>query len=236
MRQTSKKSSPLLNKLRSDLKRTRRERDEAKQATYDDIDLYISIEKELAEKESEAQSLRLRITELEAAQKKAEPAKETIRADEAEAEFRRLSTRIDDLTKRESALVQELSIEQQAMAKLRYKNAKLGELMADGMRQLAQMHDAIVLLNATRRKEHAVAAGEVAELRAKLDQAAQQMQNVAQSALEKSQNEGTSTLPDRLRDVAESCIRLSNCLRKDTGKNVISHHQPGELFMSARIF
>ena len=236
MRPTSKKSSPLLNKLRSDLKRTRRERDEAKQAAYDDIDLYMSIEKELAEKESEAHSLRLRITELEAAQKKAEPAKETIRAEAAEAESERLSTRIDELTKRESALVQELSIEQQAMAKLRYKNAKLGELMADGMRQLAQMHDAIVLLNATRRKEHAVAAGEVAELRAKLDQAAQQMQNVAQSALEKSQNEGTSTLPDRLRDLAESCIRLSNSLRKDTGKNVIFHHQPGELFMSARLF
>ena len=217
MRPTSKKSSPLLNKLRSDLKRTRRERDEAKQATYDDIDLYMSIEKELAEKESEAQSLRLRITELEAAQKQAEPAKETIRAEAAEAESERLSTRIDEITKRESALVQELSKERQDMAKLRYKNAKLGELMAVGMGQLAQMHVAIAQLNDTRRKEKAEAAARMDEIRAKLDQAAQQKQNVAQFVLEKLQDETNALLPDRLDEVAAVCICLSNILRKATG-------------------
>ena len=217
MRPTSKKSSPLLNKLRSDLKQTRRERDEAKQATYDDIDLYMSIEKELAEKESEAQSLRLRIAELETAQKQAEPAKETIRAEAAEAESERLSTRIDEITKRESALVQELSKERQDMAKLRYKNAKLGELIADGMHQLAKMHGSIAQLNDTRRKEKAEAAAKMEEISAKLDQAAQQKQNVAQFVLEKLQDETNALLPDRLDEVAAVCICLSNILRKAKG-------------------
>ena len=228
-----KPSSPLLIKLRSELNRTRRQRDEAKQATYDDIELYVSIEKELAEKECEAQTLRHRITELEATQNQAEPGKETIRADEAEAESRRLSACVDELTQRESALAQELCKERQAAAKLRVENAQLGELVTEGVRQLAEMHDPIALLHATRREKQA--AGEVAELRGKLDQESQPKQDVGKAAMQKSQDEAASLLPDRLDDVAEACIRLSNALRKVTGKNMVFPGQPAELFITARL-
>jgi len=202
------KCSPLSSKLRAELKRTKRQRDEAKQLLLDDLAAYEDLDKELQETVRETETLRHRISELEAAQNQAETGKEMIRSDAAESESRRLSTRIDELTKREALLVQELNNERQAAAKLRDENAKLGELMADGMQLFVEMHSAIGLLRASLREEQATATELVSRLPAKLEK-------TAQAALEKPGDEASAILPDQLDDLAAACIRLSNTLRKD---------------------